>query len=140
MGDKVVVLGPLAQHRLREESIVWLTTVGSRGIPQPRPVWFLWDGSASLLIYSQPNKPKLRNIAENPQVALSFDGDGQGGNIVVLQGEAQIDLTAPAAADVPAFLEKYRQHISRIGMAPDSFAEGYSVPIRVTLTKVQVSH
>jgi hypothetical protein len=29
---------------LRRETILWLTTVDRRGVPQPRPAWFHWDG------------------------------------------------------------------------------------------------
>jgi len=32
-------------------------------------VWFLWN-DGSILLYSQPDTPKLRNIAANPRVAL----------------------------------------------------------------------
>ena len=37
----------------------------------------------------------------------------------------------PPADRVPAYLEKYRQGIARIGMTPDRFARAYSVAIRL---------
>lgn len=37
----------VAAH-LREETIVWLTTVTPSGAPLPRPVGFLWDGHATV--------------------------------------------------------------------------------------------
>ena len=33
-----------AAKRLRDELIVWLTTVSRLGQPQSSPVWFWWDG------------------------------------------------------------------------------------------------
>ncbi|HZM91753.1 MAG TPA: pyridoxamine 5'-phosphate oxidase family protein, partial [Blastocatellia bacterium] len=36
--------GRHANRRLRQEKIIWLTTVDSKNTPQPRPVWFHWDG------------------------------------------------------------------------------------------------
>jgi PPOX class probable F420-dependent enzyme len=82
--------GARVARRLQEEMIVWLTTVTPSGAPLPRPVGFLWDGSDNISIYSQPGA-RIRNIARNPQVTLNFDGDGQGGDIVVLSGTAEVD-------------------------------------------------
>jgi PPOX class probable F420-dependent enzyme len=134
--DTTTEFGQRVERRLRDETIGWLTTVGADGTPQPSPIWFLWDGQ-TILIYSQPNTPKLRNIERNPRVALNLDGDGRGGDIVVLTGEARVDRDAPGAADHTEYLEKYRQGIERIGMTPKQFAASYSVPIRMTPTKLR---
>src|SRR4051794_24730378 len=88
--------GSRAAKRLDTEIVIWLTTVSADGTPQPTPVWFLWENE-TVLIYSQANQAKLRNIQRNPKVALHFDSDGTGGNIVVITGEARIDPQAPPA-------------------------------------------
>ena len=52
---------PLGEHvarRLRDELIVWLTTVGADGTPHPNPVWFLWDGGDSLLVAPQATRER----------------------------------------------------------------------------------
>lgn len=134
MFDQTTEYGRRVARRLREEQIAWLTTVRSDGTPLPSPIWFLWDGTTAL-IYSKPAQPKLRNIERNPRVSLHFDGDGQGGNIIVFAGLARVDPTAPLAGSDAAYLEKYAPGIERIGMTPDSFAREYSVAIRVTLDK-----
>jgi PPOX class probable F420-dependent enzyme len=121
--------GTRVQDRLNKEIVGWLTTAGKDGTPHPRPVWFLWDGEA-VLIFSQPNTFKLTHIARNPRIAFNLDGDGKGGNIVVLTGSATIDDTAPTADRVPEFVEKYKAEIPRIGMTPESFAASYSVAVR----------
>ena len=64
--DTTTEFGAHVARRLRDELIGWLVTVSPRGRPQPSAIWFLWDGASSLLIYSQPDAPKLRNIAANP--------------------------------------------------------------------------
>jgi PPOX class probable F420-dependent enzyme len=125
--------GTHVARRLDKEEIIWLTTVRADGTPQPNPVWFLWT-EQTLLIYSEPNKPKLRNIDRNPKVALNFNSTETGGDVVVITGEAHIDQAAPPANQVAAYLEKYRQAITRIGMDPDSFAQSYSIPLYVTPT------
>ena len=134
--DTTTEFGQRVERRLRDETVGWLTTVGADGTPQPSPIWFLWDGE-TILIYSRPNTPKLRNIERNPRVALNLDGDGRGGDIVILTGEARVDRDAPGAADHTEYLEKYRQGIERIGMTPEQFAASYSVPIRLTLAKLR---
>lgn len=78
----------------------------------------------------------MRNIVANPKVTLNFDGDGRGGDIVVLSGIAQIDPDAPAADAVPAWLEKYAQLIQQFGMTPASYAARFSVPVRIRLTRL----
>lgn len=128
--------GRRAAERLRTEQIVWLTTVGGDGMPQPSPVWFFWDGETAL-IYSQPHTSKVSNIARHPQAALHLDGDGKGGNIVILTGQAEIATAAPPATEHAAYLAKYDTGLKNIGMTPASFAATYSTAIRVIPTKLR---
>ena len=105
-------------------------------MPQPVPVWFLWDGDASVLLYSQPDTPKLRNIAENPRVSLHLDGNGRGGDIVVCLGTARRLRRSPADL-VADYVEKYAEPIERNRWTPESFAADYSVPLRITISRIR---
>ena len=134
--DRDSEFGARVARRLEQEQIVWLTTVRADGTPQPSPVWFWWDGTA-FLIYSQPDTPKLRNIAAHPRVALNFESDSNGDDIVVFNGDAQIASQVPPADQVPAYVEKYRTGFQNLGMTPAEFAAIYSVAIRVTPTSVR---
>jgi PPOX class probable F420-dependent enzyme len=125
----------VARH-LREEVVVWLTTVTPAGSPLPMPVWFLWDGGDEVVMYSQPSA-RVRNIEANPRVSLNFAGDGGGGDIAVLSGEATIDGGGPGADQNGDYLAKYDEHIARIGMTPEAFAERYSVPVRIQLARLR---
>ncbi|HVC35330.1 MAG TPA: TIGR03667 family PPOX class F420-dependent oxidoreductase [Chloroflexota bacterium] len=136
MIDVNTEFGARVERRLRQDVVIWLTTVQADGTPQPTPVWFLWNGQ-SFVIYSQPNQAKLRNIARDPRVALNLDGNGRGGDIVVFTGAAAVDPSIPPANQDPAYLDKYRVEIQRINMTPETFARSYSVPIRVTPTKLR---
>jgi PPOX class probable F420-dependent enzyme len=136
MLDETTEFGQRAARRLREERIAWLTTVSPRGMPQPVPVWFLWDGEASVLLYSQPDTPKLRNIAENPRVSLHLDGNGRGGDIVVCVGKARI-TDDPSADQVEEYVEKYAEPIERNRWTPASFAADYSVPLRIDVSRIR---
>jgi PPOX class probable F420-dependent enzyme len=123
--------GRHVNRRLRQEKIIWLTTVDSNNTPQPRPVWFHWDGE-TVLIFSERQKAKLRHIAANPRVALNFNTDEDGGDVVVLIGDARILDEPPDPNRVKTYLRKYREGIKDLGMTVQEFSDSYSVPILVT--------
>ena len=136
MVDETTEFGARAARRLREELIGWLTTVDSDGTPRPIPVWFLWDGDSSLLLYSQPGKAKLRNIERSPKVSLNLDSDRVDADIVVCVGEAA-PSDDPPADRVREYIEKYAERISALRWTPESFAADYSVPLRITLRRIR---
>ncbi|MCO6449841.1 MAG: TIGR03667 family PPOX class F420-dependent oxidoreductase [Caldilineales bacterium] len=129
-------LGQRAAQRLNSERIIWLTTTDSQGAPQPRPVWFFWDGDTAL-IYSAADVHKLHHIARSSHVALHFDSDGLGGDIVVFMADAVVDADAPAADQFSAYVEKYTSGMKRIGMNPRQFAAAYPVAIRLFLRSLR---
>lgn len=133
--DTSTRFGARVAERLQSEHIIWLTTVRADGSPQPSPVWFLWNGE-TLLVFSEPDKPKLRNITANPHVALNFNSNEQGGDIVIIGGEAHI-VAAVAEEEVAAYLEKYRDSIARIGHSPDTFGHKYSVALYITPSRLR---
>jgi PPOX class probable F420-dependent enzyme len=61
------------EARLRHNLIAWLTSVRPDGQPVSVPVWFLVRDDSTILVYSQPGKAKLRNLAGNPRVSLALD-------------------------------------------------------------------
>jgi PPOX class probable F420-dependent enzyme len=136
MLDTESEFGRRGARRLREELLAWLTTVDRRGTPQPIPVWFLWDGGTSILVYSRPETSKLRSIEGNPRVSLHLDGNGSGGDIVVCLGEARVS-NDPPADEIPHYVEKYASLIKRNRWTPESFAADYSVPLRITISRIR---
>jgi PPOX class probable F420-dependent enzyme len=134
--DQSTEFGARVARHLREEIVVWMTTVTPAGSPLPMPVWFLWDGAESVAMYSRPGA-RVRNIEANPHVALNFAGDNRGGDIVVLSGDAAIDNGAPPADRAGEYRAKYDEHIARIGMSPEAFVQRYSVPVRIQLTRLR---
>lgn len=129
-------INPQAEQRLRNESIIWLTTVSPSGQPQTSPVWFLWNGG-DFLIYSLPGTARTRNIEGNSRVSLNLDGDGRGGAVVTIEGTAHVDLEAPASDEVPEYAAKYQQKIAGYGWTPESFAADYPIPIRITAIRAR---
>jgi PPOX class probable F420-dependent enzyme len=137
MIDLTSKFGRKVKRHLQQEYVVWLTTISSDLSPQPRPVWFIWDG-ASFLIFSQSHAHKVQHIAAHPQVALHFNTDETGDkDVIILVGKAVIDPAVPPAHKVRAYLRKYRTGIEELGMTPEQFSREYSVAIRVTPTTLR---
>jgi PPOX class probable F420-dependent enzyme len=127
-----------ALERFGTEIIVWLTTVTPDGQPSTTPVWFWWDGEAFHL-YSQPGRPKVRNIEANPRVSLHLQSDEAGDeDVVIVEGRAAIEPDAAPADRIPAYIDRYRSFVAAYGWTPASFAADYSVGIRVEPTKARV--
>jgi PPOX class probable F420-dependent enzyme len=121
--------GQIERH-LRDDQIVWLTTVTPTGRPAPRPVWFVWDGT-HIIIYSEPNMAKLRHIAANDQVSLNFNSTPGGGDLVVISGRAEVVDGAPLPSAFPGLLDKYLDTIRGMGNTKDWY-DRYSVAIRIS--------
>jgi PPOX class probable F420-dependent enzyme len=129
--DPNTPFGARVAKRLDQEQMAWLVTVNPSGTPVPSAVWFLFEPEpASLLVYSKPHQIKLRNIAHNSRVSLHLDGDGRGGDLVIITGSAAISDDPPAEL-VPAYAAKYADAIARNNWSPASFSADYRVPIRI---------
>ena len=129
--------GSRADRRLREEEVAWLTTVRADGQPQSVPAWFLWDGE-TFIVYSRPDQQKLKNIAGNPRIGPHLNSNTRGGDVVRVEGRAEILDDFPSADEVGEYVEKYREAIARIGFDPGGFTRTYSVVLRVTPERWQV--
>ena len=122
--------GRHASRRLKQEKVIWLTTVDRENMPQPRPVWFHWDGE-TLLIFSEPDKAKLRHIQRNSRVALNFNTGEDGGDVVVLLGDAEV-LSEPPQNRLASYIRKYAEGIESLGMTKEQFRSTYSTAVLVT--------
>ena len=135
MIDETTDFGALVARHLREDRVVWLTTITPSGKPLPAPVWFWWDGEETVRVFSLPDTGRVRNVENNPNVSLNFAGNGQGGDIVILSGE--VTIGDDRADQHEAYAEKYGWGFERIGLTPQQFADKYSVPLHVRITKVR---
>lgn len=131
MIDTSTEFGTRALQRLQEEPVCWFTTVAPSGQPMSIPIWFLWQEDETILIYSQDNTTKLRNIRANPRVSVNLNSNDWGGDIVRLEGKAEIPDNFPDAANVPAYVDKYRERMASMNTTPEDFAAEYSVPILI---------
>jgi PPOX class probable F420-dependent enzyme len=123
-----------ALERLGRDMIGWLTTVTPEGQPQTFPIWFLWEGG-EVLIFSDRRAKRNGNIAANPRVSLHLNDNGQGGDVVVLEGEARLDEATPSPDKYPPYLAKYGAWITEYLTSAEEMATIYNVPLRIRPTR-----
>jgi PPOX class probable F420-dependent enzyme len=132
--DAATSFGERVRARLRDERIVWLTTVSSDGTPQPNPLWFIWTGDDSVVVYTTPHTHRLAHIDSRPQVSLHFNATRDGGDVVVLRGHAERADDLPAADQLPDYLAKYADDMVAVVGSVEQFASTYHTPLRIRLT------
>ena len=81
------------EDRLTTERVYWVVTVGSAGRPRVRPIDGLYIEGA-VYIGGSPETRWVRDLTENPHVAVHLDGLG---DVVILEGEAERLATVDAA-------------------------------------------
>ena len=123
-----------ALERLAADRIGWLTTVTTEGQPQTFPIWFLWD-AGEILVYSDRRAKRNLNIRANPRVSLHLNDNGQGGDIVIVEGEARVDDETPPVTANTAYLAKYGAWITEFLSSAEEMATVYNVPIRIRPTR-----
>ena len=123
-------------ERIRHERVIWLTTVSPSGIPQPRPVWFVWD-EGDFIVYSNAHAKKLYHIAGNSNVSLHFNTGAAGYDIQVILAKAHIDSKLPPTNLNKAYSEKYGEEILTLVMSAERYAELYSVGLRITPIRIR---
>jgi PPOX class probable F420-dependent enzyme len=133
--DASTPFGDRVRRRLRDEQVVWLTTVDGRGAPQPNPVWFVWDGE-TFLTYNRADARRLVHVRARPDVSLNLNSRG-GGDIVVILGRADVTQGEPAPHEQPLYLGKYRDDMIHVSGSPEAFSEQYPVPMRIRPRRVR---
>ena len=129
---------PDIQARLDDELVVWMTTVNGSGQPQTSPVWFLVQGE-SIVVYSLPQTPRTRNIRANPRVSLNLNSTPEGGEVVVIEGRAEIIEDGPPADEDAEYVAKYETAMGDLGMTAETFAADYPVRIHIQPTRLRAS-
>jgi PPOX class probable F420-dependent enzyme len=126
------------ENRLRSNLMAWLTTVRSDGQPVTVPVWFLLREDDTILVYSQPQSAKFRNVSANAKVSLVLDVCDLGRNIVRIEGSAAPIHDVSPANQQPAYLAKYTERIGALFDTPERFAAMFSAALVITPSKLRI--
>jgi PPOX class probable F420-dependent enzyme len=135
MLDLSTEFGQRVNQQLQDEQVIWLTTVTPGGVAQPNPVWFYWDGQV-IIVYSQPDSFRIRNIRLNHKVTLNLQGaDVMGNNVVVICGEAFLNhhYDRPRSG----YEAKYSQYLPGMSLTFEQLIVEYSVEIIITPTALR---
>lgn len=132
--DPSTPFGAAVRERLADDTIIWLTTVGKDGTPQPNPVWFLFDGE-TILTYNRADAHRLAHIRRRPRVALNLNQ--RDGDVVVLVGRAEEADDVPPSDRNPDYRAKYDAQMARVSGSAEKFAAAYPVPMRITIESVR---
>lgn len=128
--------GWIREH-LTTDIVAWLTTVAPDGRVQTSVICFMWDGP-TLYFFSEPNTPKLRNIAHGPQVAFHLQSDEYGDHALIIEGRAVVDPTLKPSDEDDRYSAKYREPFVHWGMDEAETARTFSVPVRIHPTRVRI--
>ena len=83
------------------------------GSPRVIPIGYIWDG-AVFVMGSPVNAPKVAALAANPKVALTVDTDSFPPHVLLVRGEAAVEMVD----GVPdAFVAASRRFVGEDGMA-----------------------
>jgi PPOX class probable F420-dependent enzyme len=80
---------------------------------------------------------RLNHVRARPQVALHFDGDTRGGDIVVLAGTARPDADAPPSNENADYVAKYGDAMIRVTGSHAAFNEQYPVALRIDIRRIR---
>jgi PPOX class probable F420-dependent enzyme len=128
--------GAWAREHLDRDIVGWVSTRSPDGRVQSSVVSFLWEGD-SILFYSRPATPKLRNIDASPEVAFHLQSDPYGDHALTIEGLASVDEAAPASDVHEAYRSKYREPLAHWEMDEAQTARDFSVPIRIRPVRIR---
>jgi PPOX class probable F420-dependent enzyme len=123
-----------ANTALREDPVVWLSSVQRDGRPHLVPVWFHWDGER-IVAFSKPHARKVDNLREQPYVMLAVGTPGPEFEVELIEATAELPDRSAADMMPEGFGPKYRELLRRAGLTVQRFAEVYSQPIVLRPTR-----
>jgi hypothetical protein len=75
----------------------------------------LFIAMVPMLMFSQPQKQKIRNLRKNARVTLALDETKQGEDVVIFESTAELLENPEISVLLPAYVEKYGVNIQDMG-------------------------
>jgi hypothetical protein len=105
---------PLSQELLARD-LTRLAYVAGDGTPRNVPIGFSWNGS-TIVMCTATNAPKLPSLRKNPAVALTIDTEVHPPKILLIRGNAELDV-------VDGIPDEYLEANSTYEMTPEQRVE-----------------
>jgi Pyridoxamine 5'-phosphate oxidase len=131
-GDLALLNAPVAQQLLQSTIPARLAYTWHDGTPRVVPMWFHWTGE-ELLMGAPPNSPKMKVLADRPDVAVTIDSNEWPYQVLTVRGTA-------AVAEVEGFFPEYatmaRRYLGEAGseqfmaLGTQTFARWTRIAIR----------
>ena len=109
-----VLQKPISQEMLNRD-LLRLAYVAKDGTPRAVPIAFTWNGS-EVVMCTSTNAPKLASLRRNPAVAMTIDTEVHPPKILLIRGEAVLDV-------VEGIPDEYLQMNGSYEMTPEQRVE-----------------
>ena len=127
---------PISQELLARD-LTRLAYVATDGTPRSIPIAFTWNGK-EIVMCTSTNAPKLASLRANPMVALTIDTEVHPPKILLIRGQAELDV-------VEGIPEEYLQMNGSYEMTPEQRVEWeaevhslYDGMVRIVITPAWV--
>jgi hypothetical protein len=97
---------PVAERLLRSTAPARFAYTWSDGTPRVVPIWFHWDGSAFVL-GTMVRSPKLKVLADRPDVALTVDTSDFPYLALSVRGRAEVEVLEDVIPEYVAAAARY---------------------------------
>ena len=105
-GDVSLLRDPIAEELLTSTSLARLAYTWVDGTPRAVPIWFHWDGTA-IVLGTPPKAPKLKALANHPDVAVTIDTEHFPYHVLSVRGRATVEMLDDVAPEYAAAAERY---------------------------------
>src|SRR5947209_2767395 len=93
-GDVSLLDDPVAQRLLQSRNLARLAYTWTDGSPRVVPIWFHSNGT-EVVVTTPADAPKVKVLRQNPQVAITIDDSEWPFKVLLIRGNASIDMAAP---------------------------------------------
>lgn len=82
---------PLSRRLLESGIPARFSYVGLDGAPRVIPIGYVWDGGR-IVMWTVPRSAKVAALRQNPTVAITIDTESFPPNVLLLRGEASVEI------------------------------------------------
>jgi hypothetical protein len=136
----ILKTNPVAQSLLQSTHTGHLAYLWRDGKPRVVPMWFLWTGE-EILMGAPPNSPKMKVLAEHPDIAFNIDKGDWPYQSLTIRGTARITtVDQPIEKTFPEYIAMARRYLGEEGsqMFLDLHLKTFSDWIRIAVHPEEV--